>query len=60
MSMTLEELKLQLASKLDEVTLLEVLGITAEELVEAFEDRIAENYNKLVKDMDYEEWQLDD
>ncbi len=57
MSMTLVELKEQLAKKLDEVTLLEVLDISAEELVEAFTDKIEERFNLLVRDMDAEEWQ---
>lgn len=46
MEMTLEELKERLAA-LDEVTLMEVLGIYSDELVEAFEDRIEENQDKL-------------
>lgn len=43
---TLDELKERL-SNLDEVTLLEVLDIHSDELVEAFEDRIEENIDKL-------------
>lgn len=46
MEMTLEELKERLAA-LDEVTLMEVLDIYSDELVEAFEDRIEENQDKL-------------
>ena len=44
--LTLEELKERLAG-LDEVTLMEVLDIHSDELVEAFEDRIEEEQDKL-------------
>lgn len=43
---TLEELKERLAM-LDEVLLLEILDIHSDELVEAFEDKIEENQDKL-------------
>lgn len=43
---TLDELKERLAS-LDEVTLMELLDIHSDELVEAFEDRIEEEQDKL-------------
>lgn len=33
---------------LDEVTLLELLDISSEELLERFEDKIEENYNRLL------------
>jgi hypothetical protein len=47
----LEELKERLAT-VDEVTLLEVLEIDAESLVEVYEDRIIDNYDKLVGILD--------
>jgi len=47
---TLEELKGRLAG-LDEVTLMEILDIHSDELVEAFEDRIEENIDKLKRMM---------
>ena len=43
---TLEELKERLAG-LDEVTLMELLDIHSDELVEAFEDKIEEEQDKL-------------
>lgn len=43
---TLDELKERLAS-LDEITLMELLDIHSDELVEAFEDRIEEEQDKL-------------
>lgn len=46
MEFTLEELKEKL-SELDEVTLMEILDIHSDELVEAFEDKIEENQDKL-------------
>lgn len=56
MSMTIEELKTKLAQELDEVTLLELLDISAEELVQAFHDKIEDNFNKLVREMDEDTW----
>lgn len=47
---TLSELKERLAS-LDEVTLMEILDIHSDELVEAFEDRIEEEQSKLKRMM---------
>ena len=44
--LTLAELKERLAS-LDEVTLMEILDLHSDELVEAFEDRIEEEQDKL-------------
>lgn len=46
MEVTLEELKERLTG-LDEITLMELLDIHSDELVEAFEDRIEENIDKL-------------
>lgn len=46
MEFTLEELKERL-TMLDEVLLLEILDIHSDELVEAFEDKIEENQDKL-------------
>lgn len=43
---TLDELKERLTS-LDEVTLMELLDIHSDELVEAFEDKIEEEQDKL-------------
>lgn len=45
--MTIVELKEKLAQQFDEVTLLEILNITAEDIVDRFEDKIEENYKKL-------------
>jgi uncharacterized protein YecA (UPF0149 family) len=45
-NLTLEELKERL-SNFDEVTVLEILDIHSDELIEAFEDRIEDNIDKL-------------
>lgn len=46
MGITLEELKESLA-RLDEVTLMEILDIHSDDLVEAFADMIEEDQDKL-------------
>ena len=51
MSLTLDELKERLAS-LDEITLMELLDIHSDELVEAFEDKIEEEQDKLKRMLD--------
>ena len=50
MAVTLEELKERMKNRLDEITLLEVLDIKAEDIVERFEDKIDERYDTLVGD----------
>lgn len=40
--------------KFDETTLLELLNITSEELVNMFQDRIEENLDRLLKETDNE------
>jgi hypothetical protein len=53
-TLTLPELKERLKS-LDEVMLLELLDIASEDLVETFSDMIENNYNRLLKEVDWEE-----
>ena len=53
-TLTLPELKERLKS-LDEVMLLELLDIASEDLVETFSDTIEHNYNRLLKEVDWEE-----
>ena len=38
--------------RLDEISLMEILGITAEELVDRFEDRIEAMFDQLVDEID--------
>ena len=47
MNVTLEELKERLAQRVDEVSLLEILNITATDIVEAFSDRIGDRFELL-------------
>lgn len=53
MSLVLPELKDRLAQRYDVVTLLELLDVTSEELLEAFQDRVSDR-------MEYLESQLED
>ena len=48
MTILLEELKERLAN-IDEITLLETLEIDSTAIVEAFEDKIIQEYDKLLK-----------
>lgn len=50
MPLTLTDVMSRL-KQLDEITLLEVLDISAEELVERFIDKIEENYDNLEKEL---------
>lgn len=49
--LTLEELKARL-KRYDELTLLELLNISSEEIVERFDDIIEEKYDVLIKEED--------
>jgi hypothetical protein len=48
---TLEELKERIADTLDELTILEVLEIKADSLVEMYEDRIEERFDELCEEL---------
>ena len=52
-SLTLQELKERL-KRLDELSLLELLDVTSEEIVEMFVDRIEENFDRLMSEVDYD------
>jgi hypothetical protein len=51
MTLTLEELKDRL-SLIEEVMLIELLGVQSHQIVEAFSDLIEENQNKLRKEIE--------
>ncbi len=51
MNLTFEELKEKL-KQVDEVTLLEVLNIHSDDLVERFEDYIEEQQDKLMREIE--------
>ena len=58
--LTLQELQERL-KRLDELSLLELLDITSEEIVEMFVDRIENNYDQLMHEVDYDgEEELDE
>ena len=51
MNLTFEELKEKL-QRIDEVTLLELLNIHSDDIVERFEDYIEEQQDKLVREIE--------
>lgn len=55
MPLTLEELKELLENRTDEQEFLDLLGLDIHDLVEAFSDRIAENFDRLEADFVEEE-----
>jgi hypothetical protein len=54
LTLTVPELKERL-KRLDEVSLLELLNISSEELVDSFSDNIENNYESLCKEVDWDE-----
>ena len=54
MMLVLNEIMELLAERYDEVTLLELLDINSEELVERFSDKIEQRYEKLQQELDDE------
>jgi len=54
MAMTLEELKEKMVLHLDEELLCEMLSITPDDLVEAFERRIIRNFDRIAEDFEDE------
>jgi ribosome assembly protein YihI (activator of Der GTPase) len=55
MPLTFEEIKSKLVETLDEVSILEILNIEAQELVDRFEDRIEERMNILLSELGEED-----
>ncbi|MCR4308358.1 MAG: hypothetical protein NUV80_07455 [Candidatus Berkelbacteria bacterium] len=54
MTMTFEEVKERLA-KIDEISLLEILDIASEDLVNKFEDKIEERIDELAREFEEED-----
>lgn len=50
--LTLEELKTKLSERMDELTLCDILELTTEDLVNAFQDKIEDKYDILVDELD--------
>lgn len=55
MELTLEELKEKIIQQWPEESFLEDLGLTTEDLVEAFEDRVLANREFFLKEIDFGE-----
>ena len=49
--LTLQEIKERLIAEYDEVTLLEILDISSEDLVEVFDEKIQARYDKLNREL---------
>jgi hypothetical protein len=58
MPLTQEEIKERL-KLLDEISLLEILEISSEDIVEKFSDKIDERGDYFIKDLEEEEWDND-
>jgi Mg/Co/Ni transporter MgtE len=54
--LTVEELKERIIAQMDPDTLIEVLGISVEDLVEALSDHIEENYERLIHELPEDEF----
>lgn len=54
--LTLNELKEKLAEQEDEVDLIQILGITSYDLVNAFDEIIEENYDRLMQELELGEY----
>ena len=55
MPITLEELKEQVIAMLDEELICEMLSISTSDLVDAFEDRILKNFDKIAEEFEQDE-----
>ena len=55
MPLTLEELKEQVIATLDEELICEMLSINTSDLVDAFEDRIIKNFDKLAEELEQDD-----
>ena len=55
MSLTLEELKEKIIINVDELLVLELLDISTEDLLEAFEHRLIRNFDEIAEDFKDEE-----
>jgi hypothetical protein len=53
--LTLQELKEKIVEQVPELDLLDILGLTTKDLVDAFEDEIEEKYSKFLRELDLPE-----
>ena len=59
MPLLLPELTDRLAQRFDIVTLLELLDVTSEQLLEAFQDRVSERYDYLTEQLEEQDGEGD-
>lgn len=52
MNLTIPELKEKIIEQIDEVTFLDLLGLTTEDLVEVFSDKIEDKYDLLCAEVE--------
>jgi hypothetical protein len=50
--LTLEELKEKIIDQIDEVDIIDLLGLTTEDIVNAFEDRVEDKQLKITKELE--------
>ncbi len=55
MPITLEELKERVIATLDEESICEMLSISTSDLVDAFEDRILKNFDKIAEEFEQDD-----
>lgn len=55
MALTIPELKEKIIEQVDEVDFIDFLGLTTEDLVQAFSDEIEENPEKFLTILDFED-----
>jgi hypothetical protein len=53
--LTIEELKEKIVEQVDEVDIIDLLGITTQDIVNAFEDRVEELHEKIKHELDLTE-----
>jgi hypothetical protein len=53
--LTISELKERMLQEYDEVTLLEILDVSAKDIVEAFHDKIEDRFDQLLQEFEGEE-----
>jgi hypothetical protein len=50
--LTLQELKEKIIEQVDEVDIIDFLGLTTEDIVNAFEDKIEDKWDKIVAELE--------
>lgn len=50
--LTLQELKEKIIEQVDEVDIIDLLGLTTQDIVNAFEDKIEDKWDKIVSELE--------